>query len=145
MLAQPDSQPHQYYMQRALQLARRGMFTTKPNPSVGCVIVKDNRVVSSGFHQFQGSAHAEVDALQKLESAKEATLYCTLEPCAHHGHTPPCSDAIIDRGVKRLHVGMLDPSPSLRGKSLAGLGAGGGFGYDRIPPTGFCRAKPWLY
>lgn len=89
----------EYYMARALKLAQRGRFTTHPNPNVGCVIVKDGEIVGEGYHQRAGEPHAEVHALRMAgEKAKGATAYVTLEPCSHHGRTPPCCDALIAAG-----------------------------------------------
>ena len=93
----------EYYMARALKLAQRGRFTTHPNPNVGCVIVKDGEIVGEGYHQRAGEPHAEVHALRMAgEKAKGATAYVTLEPCSHHGRTPPCCDALIAAGVARV-------------------------------------------
>ncbi len=95
------------HMARALQLAAHGLFTTSPNPHVGCVIVKDGRVVGEGWHQRAGSPHAEINALQAAgEAARDATIYVTLEPCSHHGRTPPCAEALINAGVARVVVAM---------------------------------------
>ena len=97
----------EYYMARALKLAQRGRFTTHPNPNVGCVIVKDGEIVGEGYHQRAGEPHAEVHALRMAgEKAKGATAYVTLEPCSHHGRTPPCCDALIAAGVARV-VGLM--------------------------------------
>ena len=90
-------------MARALQLARQGLYTTQPNPRVGCVLVKEGVVVGEGFHARAGEPHAEVHALRQAgEQALGATAYVTLEPCAHHGRTPPCADALIKAGVARV-------------------------------------------
>ena len=90
------------YMARALKLAARGRFTTHPNPNVGCVIVKDGEIVGEGYHHRAGEPHAEVHALRMAgEKAQGATAYVTLEPCSHHGRTPPCCDALIAAGVSR--------------------------------------------
>src|SRR5690606_8448181 len=114
------------YMQRALELAARGLYTTTPNPRVGCVIVRDDIVVGEGFHERTGEAHAEVRALHAAgERARGATVYLTLEPCAHQGRTPPCADALIAAGVARVVAAMRDPNP---------LVAGGGF--DRLRAAG---------
>nr|WP_154325259.1 bifunctional diaminohydroxyphosphoribosylaminopyrimidine deaminase/5-amino-6-(5-phosphoribosylamino)uracil reductase RibD [Pantoea sp. 201603H] len=107
------------YMARALELARRGQFTTTPNPSVGCVIVKDGIIVGEGYHQKAGGPHAEVHALRMAgERAKGATAYVTLEPCSHFGRTPPCCDALIDAGVARVVAAMQDPNPEVAGRGL---------------------------
>ena len=103
-------------MRRALQLARRGWGQTAPNPLVGAVVVRDGRVVGEGWHARYGEAHAEVAALQAAgELARGATLYVTLEPCAHHGKTPPCSDAVLRAGIARVVIAVADPSPQAGG------------------------------
>lgn len=108
----------EHYMARALKLAQRGLFTTTPNPRVGCVVVRDGAVVGEGFHERAGEAHAEVRALAEAGSrAAGATVYVTLEPCNHHGRTPPCTDALIASGVRRVVAAMRDPH--------AGAGEGG--------------------
>ncbi|MBN8763533.1 MAG: bifunctional diaminohydroxyphosphoribosylaminopyrimidine deaminase/5-amino-6-(5-phosphoribosylamino)uracil reductase RibD, partial [Thiobacillus sp.] len=109
-------------MARALQLAARGLFTTSPNPRVGCVIVRDGRVVGEGWHQRAGSPHAEIHALQVAgEAARGATVYVTLEPCSHHGRTPPCAEALINAGVARVVAAMSDPNPLVAGGGIAML------------------------
>ena len=110
------------YMQRALRLAHRGLYTTDPNPRVGCVIVKDGEVVGEGWHQRAGEAHAEILALaQAADRAKGSTVYVTLEPCSHHGKTPPCADALIAARVARVVAAMQDPNPEVAGGGLARL------------------------
>ncbi|AIZ32112.1 bifunctional diaminohydroxyphosphoribosylaminopyrimidine deaminase/5-amino-6-(5-phosphoribosylamino)uracil reductase RibD [Pseudomonas parafulva] len=110
------------YMQQALDLARRGSFTTRPNPMVGCVIVKDDGVVGEGWHVRAGQAHAEVHALRHAGAkAQGATAYVTLEPCAHHGRTPPCYQALIGAGVARVVVACEDPFHKVAGRGIAGL------------------------
>ncbi len=110
------------FMARALRLAERGLFTTDPNPRVGCVVVSDGRVVGEGWHERAGSPHAEVHALQQAGSAAAgATAYITLEPCSHHGRTPPCADALIASGVSRAVVAMQDPNPQVAGQGLQAL------------------------
>ncbi len=114
------------FMSRALQLAKHGLFTTDPNPRVGCVLVKNNNIVGEGWHQRAGKPHAEINALQAAgrlakNGAKGATAYITLEPCCHHGRTPPCSDALIAAGISRVVVAMQDPNPQVAGQGLAQL------------------------
>ncbi|KPN75407.1 bifunctional diaminohydroxyphosphoribosylaminopyrimidine deaminase/5-amino-6-(5-phosphoribosylamino)uracil reductase RibD [Shewanella sp. LC6] len=106
-------------MSRAIQLARKGFYTTRPNPSVGCVIVKDNQIVGEGYHQKAGEPHAEVHALRMAgELARGATAYVTLEPCSHYGRTPPCALALINIGVKRVVVAVEDPNPQVGGRGI---------------------------
>lgn len=110
------------YMQKALELAKLGRFTTSPNPNVGCILVKDHHIVGEGYHHKAGEAHAEVNALAMAgEKASGATAYVTLEPCSHYGRTPPCADALIKAGVKRVVIAMLDPNPQVAGRGLAKL------------------------
>jgi diaminohydroxyphosphoribosylaminopyrimidine deaminase/5-amino-6-(5-phosphoribosylamino)uracil reductase len=107
---------HERYMARALELAERGRGSVSPNPMVGCVIVKDDEVVGEGYHQRAGEAHAEVLALERAgERAHGATVYVTLEPCNHHGRTPPCTEALIATRVRRVVVASLDPNPVAAG------------------------------
>lgn len=113
-------------MARALQLAERGLWTTSPNPRVGCVLVRDHTIVGEGWHEKAGEPHAEVYALRAAgESAFGATAYVTLEPCSHHGRTPPCAEALIAAGVSRVVAAMTDPNPLVAGKGLALLKAAG--------------------
>lgn len=110
------------YLLKALKLARRGRFTTMPNPNVGCVIVKDNHIVGEGYHVRAGEDHAEINALRVAGNlAKGATVYVTLEPCSHYGRTPPCTEALIESGIKRIVIAMLDPNPYVRGKGVVAL------------------------
>jgi diaminohydroxyphosphoribosylaminopyrimidine deaminase/5-amino-6-(5-phosphoribosylamino)uracil reductase len=110
------------FMTRALRLAERGLYSTSPNPRVGCVIVRDGGVVGEGFHQRAGEAHAEALALVAAKDlAHGATAYVTLEPCAHHGRTPPCADALIAAGVARVVVAMQDPNPLVAGRGVERL------------------------
>ena len=114
------------HMARALALAERGLYTTDPNPRVGCVLVREDAVVGEGWHQRAGEPHAEVHALRAAgEESRGATAYVTLEPCAHHGRTPPCADALLAAGVVRVIVAMEDPNPLVAGAGLARLAAGG--------------------
>ncbi len=110
------------YMAQALRLARRGLYTTDPNPRVGCVIVKEDRVIGEGFHLKAGDAHAEILALQQAGMHTHgATVYVTLEPCCHHGRTAPCTDALMKAGVRRVVAAMRDPNPLVAGKGLQAL------------------------
>lgn len=108
------------YMRRCIELARNGMADVAPNPMVGCVIVRNDKVLGEGYHTAFGKAHAEVEAMQKVapDELKGATLYVNLEPCAHHGKTPPCANTIVDAGIGRVVVGMTDPNPLVAGKGL---------------------------
>lgn len=110
------------YMARAIQLAKKGQYTTHPNPRVGCVIVKDERIIAEGYHQYAGQGHAEVNALNAAkESVEGATAYVTLEPCSHTGKTPPCSMALINAKVGRVVVAMQDPNPEVAGNGIQQL------------------------
>ena len=114
------------FMARALQLAEQGLYSTTPNPRVGCVIVNDGLVVGEGWHRRAGEAHAEVHALRAAAGkASGATAYVTLEPCSHYGRTPPCADALIAAGVTRVVAAMQDPNPAVSGNGLARLRASG--------------------
>lgn len=107
-------------MARALSLAARGRYSTFPNPRVGALVVRDGRIVGEGWHVRAGEAHAEVHALRAAgDAARGADLYVTLEPCSHHGRTPPCADAVIAAGVRRVIVAMDDPNPLVAGRGLA--------------------------
>jgi diaminohydroxyphosphoribosylaminopyrimidine deaminase/5-amino-6-(5-phosphoribosylamino)uracil reductase len=113
---------HEHWMKRALLLARKGKGRTSPNPLVGAVLVKRGRVVGEGYHAKAGEAHAEIVALRKAgKEARGSTLYVTLEPCTHYGKTPPCAPAVIQAGVRRVVVGMVDPNPVVKGKGISAL------------------------
>ena len=122
-----ESYPDEYYMARAISLAKKGWFTTHPNPRVGCVLVRDNQIIAEGWHEYAGQGHAEVNALSQLnklnnvEKAGGATAYVTLEPCSHFGKTPPCSDALIKAGIGRVVIGMVDPNPLVSGNGVKRL------------------------
>jgi diaminohydroxyphosphoribosylaminopyrimidine deaminase/5-amino-6-(5-phosphoribosylamino)uracil reductase len=110
------------WMAQALRLAERGLYTTSPNPRVGCVLVKENKVIGEGWHERAGEPHAEVHALRAAgKSARGATAYITLEPCSHQGRTPPCADALIAAGVSRVVAAMQDPNPLVAGQGLQRL------------------------
>ena len=110
------------FMSLALRLAKKGVYTTAPNPNVGCVLVKDNEIVGQGWHEKAGEAHAEVNALKQAGNhAEGATAYVTLEPCCHKGKTPPCSNALIEAKVKRVVAAMVDPHSKVAGKGLEQL------------------------
>ena len=109
----------EYYMKRALELAARGRGYTNPNPMVGAVIVKEGRIIGEGWHEMYGQLHAERNALKNCtEDPKGATIYVTLEPCCHHGKTPPCTDAIIESGIEKVVIGMLDVNPIVAGNGV---------------------------
>ena len=110
------------HMNKCIELAKLAQGDTSPNPLVGCVIINDNgEVVSTGYHKKYGENHAERDALLKLENAKGCTLIVKLEPCSHHGKTPPCTDIIIEKGIKKVVYGMQDPNPIVAGRGLQKL------------------------
>lgn len=114
------------YMARAIRLARQGLFTTHPNPRVGCVLVKQGEVIGEGYHRRAGEPHAERNALAMAgDAARGSTAYVTLEPCCHHGRTSPCTDGLIESGVSRVVVAMQDPNPLVAGQGLAALAAAG--------------------
>ena len=110
------------YMQHAIRLAKKGLYSTQPNPAVGCVIVKNDEIVGQGWHQRAGEPHAEINALQQAAAkAQDATVFVTLEPCSHTGKTPPCADALIKAGVKKVITAMKDPNPLVAGSGLKKL------------------------
>ena len=109
------------YMQRCLQLATKGRANVKPNPMVGSVIVHNNKIIGEGYHQIYGKAHAEVNAINSVnnkELLSESTLYVNLEPCAHHGKTPPCSDLIVEKNIKKVVIGCVDSFAKVAGKGI---------------------------
>lgn len=146
----------QRHMAEALRLAEKGLFSTTPNPRVGCVIVRDGEVVGSGWHEKAGAPHAEVLALRAAgDHARGATAYVSLEPCSHHGRTPPCADALIEAGVSRVVAAMQDPNAQVAGTGFARLRAAGiavetGLMQDeaRALNCGFVarmsRGRPWV-
>ena len=110
----------QYWMQQAIDLAKLGCYATRPNPAVGCVIVKEGVLIGQGWHRKAGEPHAEVLALKEAgEQARGATVYVTLEPCAHFGKTPPCANALVNAGVACVVMAMQDPNPLVSGKGIA--------------------------
>ena len=117
------------FMARALQLVQRSLYTTTPNPRVGCVLVRDGKVIGEGLTQPAGQNHAEIEALADARAqhgdAHGATAYVTLEPCSHHGRTPPCTDALIEAGIVRVVAAMEDPNPLVAGQGLARLRSAG--------------------
>jgi len=114
-----EKRQHEYYMRIVLSLARRGTGRTSPNPRVGCVVVKDDKIVGMGFHRCPGSPHAEVMALSAAKDmSRGATLYVNLEPCIHYGRTPPCAPLIVERGIKRVFISTEDPFPKVRGRGV---------------------------
>lgn len=143
-------------MAEALQLAERGLYSSDPNPRVGCVLAKQGRVIGRGFHRKAGEAHAEVNALHDAGSeARGATAYVTLEPCSHTGRTPPCADALIASGVTRVVAAMQDPNPQVAGRGfeklkMAGIGTACGLmaAQSHALNSGFIsrmrRGRPWL-
>jgi diaminohydroxyphosphoribosylaminopyrimidine deaminase/5-amino-6-(5-phosphoribosylamino)uracil reductase len=122
MLQSDDSR----WMARALQLAERGLYTTSPNPRVGCVLVKEEKIVGEGWHERAGEPHAEAHALQMAgNAARAATAYVTLEPCSHFGRTPPCAEALISAGISRVVVAVQDPNPLVAGQGIVKLRTAG--------------------
>lgn len=117
---------HEMWMKRALALAKKGWGATNPNPLVGAVIVKNGKMVGEGYHSAYGEPHAEVVAIEDAgEESKNATLYVTLEPCSHYGKTPPCTEAIIKAGIKKVYAALLDPNPKVAGTGFKKLNEAG--------------------
>lgn len=111
-------------MMRCLELAKKGLGTAYPNPLVGCVIVNDEKIIGEGWHYQAGNSHAEAIAIQSVEDKsllKASTIYVSLEPCSHFGKTPPCADLIIEKGIKNVVIGSLDPNPKVAGKGISKL------------------------
>ena len=109
----------EFYMRRAIELAKKGRGWTNPNPMVGAVIVKNGSIIGEGYHEKCGELHAERNAIASLtESAEGATLYVTLEPCCHYGKTPPCTEAILEQKIARVVIGSRDPNPKVAGKGV---------------------------
>jgi len=107
------------YMKEAIKLAQQGFGKVNPNPLVGAIVVKDDKIIGRGWHKNFGGAHAEVWALDEAgENAKGATIYVTLEPCSHHGKTPPCAEKIVKSGIKRCIIACVDPNPLVAGKGI---------------------------
>lgn len=147
------------YMAEALQLARNGLYTTSPNPRVGCVLVRDGNIIGRGWHEWAGHAHAEIHALDEAKKyygdARGATAYVTLEPCSHHGKTPPCCEALAGAGIRRVVAAMRDPNPLVAGRGLDYL-RGNGIAVEsglleaeaRELNVGFVsrmeRGRPWI-
>ncbi|MDR1879184.1 MAG: bifunctional diaminohydroxyphosphoribosylaminopyrimidine deaminase/5-amino-6-(5-phosphoribosylamino)uracil reductase RibD [Bacteroidales bacterium] len=119
---------HKIYMRRALSLAKQGCLHVSPNPRVGCVIVHKGKIIGEGYHTAYGTPHAEVNAIEQLKDKqllKESDLYVSLEPCAHHGKTPPCADLLIAHSVPRVYIAALDPNPKVAGKGVEKLQSNG--------------------
>ncbi|MBB1386852.1 bifunctional diaminohydroxyphosphoribosylaminopyrimidine deaminase/5-amino-6-(5-phosphoribosylamino)uracil reductase RibD [Pseudoalteromonas sp. SG45-5] len=115
----PFTEHDKMYMARAIELAKKGEFTTTPNPNVGCVLVKNNQIIGEGFHQLAGQGHAEVNALAIAgNNAQGATAYVTLEPCGHYGRTPPCAEGLKKAGIVKVIAAMVDTNPQVAGKGL---------------------------
>ncbi len=115
----------QLWMAEALRQARKGLYSTPPNPAVGCVIVAQNKMIASGWHEFTGGPHAEVNAIGSTDIPEAANFYVTLEPCSHHGRTPPCVEAVLAAKPARVVVAMQDPNPKVSGRGLELLRAAG--------------------
>jgi diaminohydroxyphosphoribosylaminopyrimidine deaminase/5-amino-6-(5-phosphoribosylamino)uracil reductase len=115
----------EHFMKRALELAEQGRYTVSPNPMVGCVIVRDGAILAEGWHRRAGGDHAEVDALSRCSDVRGATMYVTLEPCAHQGRTPACAPAVVASGVNRVVVAMTDPNDAVDGRGIEQIRAAG--------------------
>src|SRR5690625_2216006 len=117
------------YMARAIELARNGWYSTAPNPRVGCILVRDGEIIGEGWHECAGQAHAEIraldDAAARDHDVHGATAYVTLEPCSHHGRTPPCADALVAAGIRQVIIGARDPNPKIDGRGIQRLQDGG--------------------
>lgn len=110
---------YNFYMEKALKLAKKGEGKVNPNPKVGAIVVKDNEIIGEGYHKYFGGPHAEVYALNKAgENSKGSTLYVTLEPCSHYGKTPPCAEAIVKAGISKVVIAMEDPNPLVAGRGI---------------------------
>ena len=115
-------------MHRAIELAKLGLGKVSPNPMVGCVIVHEGRIIGEGLHEVYGGPHAEVNAINSVQDVtllKNAEVYVSLEPCSHHGKTPPCADLLISNKVKRVYISTLDPNPLVSGKGIQRMKAAG--------------------
>ncbi len=144
------------YMAYALRLAERGLYGTSPNPRVGCVLVHNNQIIASGWHEKAGCPHAEINALNQAgQRARNATAYITLEPCSHYGRTPPCASALIETGITRVVMAMQDPNPLVSGRGRvmleqAGISVQTGLLHDeaQVLNCGFVsrmiRHRPWV-
>ena len=117
----PDTSSHHYWMAEAIKLARKGLYSTHPNPRVGCIIVERNEMVSSGWHEIAGGPHAEANAFRQRQGKTGGDVYITLEPCSHHGRTPPCVDELIRHKPDRVIVAMQDPNPLVAGSGMQKL------------------------
>lgn len=147
---------HTQYMHLALAEAKKGCYTTHPNPRVGCIITKANRIIAKGYHHKAGEPHAEIVALRKAKEPTEgATLYVSLEPCCHHGRTPPCTDAIVKAGIKTVYIATADPNPQVQHQGIARLQAAGIQVYEGILAEEaqslnlgywqrYTQSKPWI-
>ncbi len=110
---------YNFYMEKALKLAKKGEGKVNPNPKVGAIVIKDNKIIGEGYHKYFGGPHAEVYALREAgEKAKGATIYVTLEPCSHYGKTPPCAKAIVKAGIAKAVIAMKDPNSLVQGRGI---------------------------